>query len=198
MLDFVSSGLQKIQQCRQQTPISRFRPSGETPLRHIQEGKITVATSRIWETHPPLSQALRHPVGHRDAHQHAQHDIFQVHRQQIVLFYSRKSNRTKNIYGKSYFSICDFFFNQVIDEIERILRVVGSKDPPPRTHELLQELRDISSMAMEYFDEQILPNLKLQMDQHTTNCKWHVCFNLISLLMFKFPFSDILRTTESF
>lgn len=110
MLDFVSSGLQKIQQCRQQTPISRFRPSGETPLRHIQEGKITVTTSRIWETHPPLSQALRHPVGHRDAHQHAQHDIFQVHRQQIVLFYSRKSNRKKNMYGKSYFSICDFFF----------------------------------------------------------------------------------------
>jgi len=32
---------------------------------------------------------------------------------------------------------------------------------PPRSHEVLMELRDISSMAMEHFEEKILPTLKL-------------------------------------
>ena len=36
-------------------------------------------------------------------------------------------------------------------------------DNPPRAHELLQELRDISSMAMEHFDEHIVPRLKPKM-----------------------------------
>ncbi|GJQ84240.1 Mcm10 [Trypoxylus dichotomus] len=62
-------------------------------------------------------------------------------------------------------NLCCFIPGKVVDEIERVLRIIQNKAPPPRTHELLQELRDISSMAMEYFEEQILPNLKLQMEQ---------------------------------
>ncbi len=34
---------------------------------------------------------------------------------------------------------------------------------PPRPHEILQELRDISSMAMEHFDEKVVPILKKKM-----------------------------------
>ncbi|KAL7382848.1 hypothetical protein ABVT39_000359 [Epinephelus coioides] len=48
----------------------------------------------------------------------------------------------------------------VIDEIYRVLRYVNSTRAPQRAHEVLQELRDISSMAMEYFDEKIVPILK--------------------------------------
>lgn len=51
-------------------------------------------------------------------------------------------------------------FVQVIDEIYRVLRYVNSTRAPQRAHEVLQELRDISSMAMEYFDEKIVPILK--------------------------------------
>lgn len=51
-------------------------------------------------------------------------------------------------------------FAQVIDEIYRVLRYVNSTRAPQRAHEVLQELRDISSMAMEYFDEKIVPILK--------------------------------------
>lgn len=51
-------------------------------------------------------------------------------------------------------------FYQVIDEIYRVLRYVNSTRAPQRAHEVLQELRDISSMAMEYFDEKIVPILK--------------------------------------
>lgn len=49
---------------------------------------------------------------------------------------------------------------QVIDEIFRVLRLIQNTKTPPRAHEILQELRDISSMAMEHFDEKILPDLK--------------------------------------
>lgn len=38
--------------------------------------------------------------------------------------------------------------------------MVTDSKSPPRAHEILQELRDISSMAMEHFDEKILPDLK--------------------------------------
>lgn len=50
--------------------------------------------------------------------------------------------------------------HQVIDEIFRVLRLIRDSKTPPRAHEILQELRDISSMAMEHFDEKILPGLK--------------------------------------
>lgn len=55
---------------------------------------------------------------------------------------------------------CGNVFCQVIDEIYRVLRYVNSTRAPQRAHEVLQELRDISSMAMEYFDEKIVPILK--------------------------------------
>uniref|UniRef100_A0A131XHD1 Putative f-box n=1 Tax=Hyalomma excavatum TaxID=257692 RepID=A0A131XHD1_9ACAR len=63
-------------------------------------------------------------------------------------------------------NLCCFIPGKVIDEIFRVLRLVqgagnGCTSTPPRAHEILQELRDISSMAMEHFDERIAPGLKL-------------------------------------
>ncbi|XP_014806111.1 PREDICTED: F-box only protein 28 [Calidris pugnax] len=57
-------------------------------------------------------------------------------------------------------NLCCFIPGKVIDEIYRVLRYVNSTRAPQRAHEVLQELRDISSMAMEYFDEKIVPVLK--------------------------------------
>lgn len=53
----------------------------------------------------------------------------------------------------------------MIDEIFRVLKVVNiSSDITEKGHEFLQELRDISSMAMEHFDEKIVPGLKIKLD----------------------------------
>ncbi|KAG9484550.1 F-box only protein 28 [Eleutherodactylus coqui] len=57
-------------------------------------------------------------------------------------------------------NLCCFIPGKVIDEIYNVLRYVNSTRSPQRAHEVLQELRDISSMAMEYFDEKIVPILK--------------------------------------
>lgn len=43
-----------------------------------------------------------------------------------------------------------------------MLRTIQADENPPRAYEILQELRDISSMAMEYFDEKIVPGFKCQ------------------------------------
>ncbi|XP_026477681.1 F-box only protein 28-like [Ctenocephalides felis] len=57
-------------------------------------------------------------------------------------------------------NICCFIPGKVIDEVLRVLKVLELTNNPPRAHEILQELRDISSMAIEHFDEKICPLLK--------------------------------------
>ncbi|XP_041467777.1 F-box only protein 28-like isoform X2 [Lytechinus variegatus] len=56
--------------------------------------------------------------------------------------------------------LCCFIPGKVIDEAFKVLHLVKFTKVPPPTHELLQELRDLSSMAMEHFDEKIVPDLK--------------------------------------
>lgn len=54
-----------------------------------------------------------------------------------------------------------FIPGKVIDECYKILRSISSSDVRNlRAHEILQELRDISSMAIEHFDEKIVPEIK--------------------------------------
>ncbi|XP_046401013.1 F-box only protein 28 isoform X2 [Ischnura elegans] len=56
--------------------------------------------------------------------------------------------------------LCCFIPGKVIDEIYRVLWFVQKSKNLPRAHDILQELRDISSMAIEHFDENIVPGLK--------------------------------------
>lgn len=60
-------------------------------------------------------------------------------------------------------NVCCFIPGRVLDEINSILRLLASTTKPLRPHEVLQELRDISSMAIEHFDEKIAVNLKAAM-----------------------------------
>ena len=60
-------------------------------------------------------------------------------------------------------NLCCFIPGKVIDEIISVLRTIKQDENPPRAYEILQELRDISSMAMEYFDDKIVPTLKVQL-----------------------------------
>lgn len=65
--------------------------------------------------------------------------------------------------------LCCFIPGKVIDEIFRVLRSLKGSETPARAHEVLQELRDISSMAMEHFDEKIVPMLKLSLASSSTH-----------------------------
>ncbi|CAH0718389.1 unnamed protein product, partial [Brenthis ino] len=62
-------------------------------------------------------------------------------------------------------SICCFIPGRVIDEIIRVLRIVETSKTPPRAHEVLQELRDISSMAIEHFDDKISPAFRKKLQE---------------------------------
>ncbi|XP_026483901.2 F-box only protein 28 isoform X1 [Vanessa tameamea] len=61
--------------------------------------------------------------------------------------------------------ICCFIPGKVIDEISRVLYIVETSKSPPRAHEVLQELRDISSMAIEHFDDKISPALRRKLQE---------------------------------
>lgn len=61
--------------------------------------------------------------------------------------------------------ICCFIPGKVIDEIIRVLHIVESSKTPPRAHEVLQELRDISSMAIEHFDDKISPAFRRKLQE---------------------------------
>ncbi|KAK8399224.1 hypothetical protein O3P69_003385 [Scylla paramamosain] len=56
--------------------------------------------------------------------------------------------------------MCCFIPGKVIDEIYRVLHFIQSHKTLPCSHEILTELRDISSMAMEHFEEKIVCSLK--------------------------------------
>ncbi|CAL8086010.1 unnamed protein product [Calicophoron daubneyi] len=56
---------------------------------------------------------------------------------------------------------CCFFPGKVLDEAHRICRLLQTgSDPTIRPYELLHELRDISSMAIEHFEETLLPLIR--------------------------------------
>ncbi|GFT13455.1 f-box only protein 28 [Nephila pilipes] len=61
-------------------------------------------------------------------------------------------------------NLCCFIPGKVLDEIYKVLRYVTSEQTPVRAHEVLQELRDLSSMAMEHFDEKISPAFRKRKD----------------------------------
>ena len=64
--------------------------------------------------------------------------------------------------------LCFFIPGKVIDEINKLLHIVDTSQNISRVHDLLQELRDISSMAMEHFEEKIAPRLKAQLSNRCT------------------------------
>lgn len=60
-------------------------------------------------------------------------------------------------------NLCCFIPGKIIDEVLNILRLVSNtaeNSRQLRAHEVLQELRDISSMAIDHFDEKIAHILK--------------------------------------
>lgn len=56
---------------------------------------------------------------------------------------------------------CCFFAGKVLDEINRVCRSVQlDSDMPDRPYKLLNEMRDVSSMAIEHFEDVLLPLIR--------------------------------------
>ena len=64
-----------------------------------------------------------------------------------------------------------FIPGKVIDELFEVLRKVSATDAEIPSYAVDQEFRDISSMAMEYFDEKIVPTLKVT-SANVTICRF--------------------------
>ena len=55
--------------------------------------------------------------------------------------------------------LVQWFFCQILDEVFRILNYIASTHPLGRAYKVTDELFDLSTMAMEYFKENIEPSL---------------------------------------
>lgn len=84
-------------------------------------------------------------------------------------------------------NICSHLFTmkyslpQVLDELYRILNLLQQTDRQlPRSHEFLQELRDISSMAMEHFEENVVPRLKNHISPSTMSITGNILSDVTS------------------
>ncbi|VDK80142.1 unnamed protein product [Litomosoides sigmodontis] len=79
---------------------------------------------------------------------------------------------------------CCFIAGKVLDEGFSVLRMLDScikrRVQPPETQESLRDIRDYSSMAMEYFEEQIAPALRIR-DPLSLLCRSHSRHSLESL-----------------
>lgn len=73
-------------------------------------------------------------------------------------------------------NLCCFIPGKIIDEVLQLLVLVNGTNRPLRAHEVLQELRDISSMAIDHFDDKIVPELKksfCDFSSHKNNSSLH-------------------------
>lgn len=59
-----------------------------------------------------------------------------------------------------HYNACCFIPGKVVDELFKVLHLVNNTKGNLIPHEVLTELRDISSMAMDYFEEKIVPSLR--------------------------------------
>ncbi|XP_060581071.1 F-box only protein 28-like [Ruditapes philippinarum] len=120
--------------------------------------RLNKGFAKIDKLHAQIQKEVKNKLPRRESerrnHQLARHvDILSAIETRLSLL------------GMSYMKYMDsglscFIPGKVLDELQAILHKLQSSDQPPRSHEFLQELRDISSMAMEHFDEKIVPGLK--------------------------------------
>ncbi|XP_077303020.1 F-box protein pallbearer isoform X2 [Arctopsyche grandis] len=62
--------------------------------------------------------------------------------------------------------MCCFIPGKVLDEFRHVVTVVDECNPLPLAFEVLQELRDISGMAIEHFEEVVAPSLRQKMQEY--------------------------------
>lgn len=127
----------------------------------ICQRKLNRGFAKVDQLHAKISKSVKGQLPRRESerrnHALARHvDILSAVETRLSLL------------GMSYLKyidmgLCCFIPGKVLDELNCILRTLQKTDQPPRSHEFLQELRDISSMAMEHFDEKIAPILKAKM-----------------------------------
>lgn len=106
------------------------------------------------------TQLIRSPLFVRRNHRLARHaDILQCIETRISMLMMTYSKYIEA-------NMCCFIPGKVIDEVLRLLRLVGNTSEQFRAREILQELRDITSMAIEHFEEKIAPDLKQGYQDH--------------------------------
>uniref|UniRef100_A0A915IHP9 F-box domain-containing protein n=1 Tax=Romanomermis culicivorax TaxID=13658 RepID=A0A915IHP9_ROMCU len=149
--------------------ISRIRLTNKSLDLHCRHC-LNSGFQKVERYHTSLSQKVKSQLPRRESerrnHELSRHsDILGAVDTRLSLL-----SMTFNKYIDS--DVCCFIPGKVLDELFRLLRLVdqslvenksyavATNTELPRPHELLKELRDISSMAMEYFDEVLVHDFR--------------------------------------
>lgn len=97
-------GMQEVQRNRQQNAVEGLHPIGKTPRCHLQKSQIDVAEEGIGKKSSFIGKTCRNFAGRRNQIEHDEYDIFQVYRQQFVMFHSWKGNKFTTTYILFYIS----------------------------------------------------------------------------------------------
>ncbi|XP_040578252.2 uncharacterized protein [Lepeophtheirus salmonis] len=143
-------------------PPLTFYTMNELCIHVLQSGFNTVEC-----LHASLSKTIRSQLPRRES-QRRGHPLSR-HSEVLASIETRLSLLNMTFMKFVQSGRCNFIPGKVIDELIRVLKVVErEKFNIPKPFDLLQELRDISSMSMEYFDEQILPSLEVSSNNSST------------------------------
>lgn len=116
---------------------------------------LNVGFARVSKFHDKINRNIKSQLPRRESarrtHKLSRHS-------DIVMAIETRINLLSTTYQKYIDNnLCCFIPGKVLDEMFRVLRIISNipKGEAPKSYEFLRELRDISSMAMEHFEENI-------------------------------------------
>lgn len=129
-----------------------------TKIDKICQGLLNRGFNKMVKRHGNNLKAIKSQLPRRESER--RHHPLSKHVDILTCIETRISMLSMTYLKYIELELCCFIPGKVIDEVFTILDIVQKAAKPLRTHEVLQELRDISSMAIEHFDEKIAVVLK--------------------------------------
>uniref|UniRef100_A0A1B6GK19 F-box domain-containing protein n=1 Tax=Cuerna arida TaxID=1464854 RepID=A0A1B6GK19_9HEMI len=153
--------------------ISKLRGVNQT-FNNICSDKLNKGFAQLEQFHTKCLKAVKSRLPRRESER--KHHPLARHSDILMSVETRLSMLSMTYMKYIDAHHCCFIPGKVLDEAFKALRVVNQsiKNTPntssnanyltlPRPHDFLQEYRDISSMAMEHFDDKILPSIREKM-----------------------------------
>lgn len=124
----------------------------------ICQGMLNIGLHRMMRRHASNLKRIKSQLPRRESER--RNHALAKHADILTCIETRMSMLSMTYTKYIDLNLCCFIPGKIVDEVMAILSLINSTTRPLRAHEVLQELRDISSMAIDHFDDKIAPTLK--------------------------------------
>ncbi|XP_031633282.1 F-box only protein 28 [Contarinia nasturtii] len=169
LLDLPDCMLEQVLECLSYDEIAKQRIVCQK-FNTICQGLLNVGFHKVMKRHGQLLKIIKSQLPRRES-ERRNHQLSK-HSDVLTCIETRISMLSMTYTKYIEVNLCCFIPGKVIDEVLHVFasithtkpcnmsEVFVLSDKPLRTHDVLQELRDISSMAIDHFEEKIAPTLK--------------------------------------